>query len=550
MHLKKEIYHAAIYLRLSRDDEDKAESDSIQNQRELLKSFISKDPTLVLEQEFSDDGYTGTNFNRPGFQKMMELAEKEMIDCIIVKDLSRLGRNYIETGRYIDQIFPMIGLRFISVNDNYDSIREHNDADDIIIPFKNLINDTYCRDISMKIRSQLDLKRKNGQFIGSFAGYGYKKDPKDKFHLVVDEQAAATVRMIFNMKLEGYSSGRIADKLNEMGVLPPLRDKRSKGLNCCSGFWRGEESKWHACTVTTVLKNDLYLGTLSQGKVRKINYKLPKCQKVDRDDWYITPNAHEPIITQSVFDRVQELMQMDTRVSPDGDKVRLLAGFIKCAECGENMVIRTVLRGDKRYVYYTCSTNKAGRGCSSHLISAERVEALVIDAVQNQIGLLLEQDALLRRADELPADAHAINVLDEQLTTLEQEIRHYKELQEKLYVDFKENIIENDDYEELKERFAQKQKQAEESMAAVNEKKRKAITEPAVPMEWLDEIRSTGNVDKVTRKMLTMLVEKVIVHDKDNVEIIFRYGDEINYVLDYWEKVNTSVPDEYEAVAI
>ena len=551
MRLQKEIYHAAIYLRLSRDDEDKIESDSIHNQRELLKSFVEKDPTLKLAKEFSDDGYTGTNFNRPGFQKMIELAESKVIDCIIVKDLSRLGRNYIETGRYIDQIFPMLGVRFISVNDNYDSAREHNDADDIIIPFKNLINDTYCRDISMKIRSQLDIKRKNGQFIGSFAAYGYDKDPKDRFHLVVDEKAAKIVKMIFNMKLEGYSPGKIADKLNEMGVLPPMQYKRSKGLNCNSGYWRGEESKWYAGSVTTVLTNELYLGTMQQGKMRKLNYKIPKCQKMDKEDWYIVENTHEPIIEQSVFDRVQEMLKMDTRTSPHAEKVHIFSGFLRCADCGQNMVIRTVVRGKKRYVYYTCSTNKAGRGCSSHLINADKLENAVKTAVKNQISLLLDSNALLLKAAELPKDGHVINVLDDQIVSLENEIQHYADLQEKLYVDYKEEILEKEDYEELKSRFVSKQEQAKKSKALVEEKRQKALDEPMLPMEWLEEIRSIGRVDKITRKLMAMLVEKIIVYDKDNVEIVFRYGDEVNYILNCKTASAMTVPaGEEEAVAI
>jgi len=550
MRSEKEIYNAAIYLRLSRDDEDKTESDSIHNQRELLRTFIQKDPTLKLAKEFSDDGYTGTNFNRPGFQKMMELVENKVIDCIIVKDLSRLGRNYIETGRYIDQIFPMLGVRFISVNDNYDSVNEHNDADDIIIPFKNLINDTYCRDISMKIRSQLDVKRKNGQFIGSFAAFGYDKDPKDKFHLIVDEKAANIVKMIFNMKLEGYSPSKIADKLNEMGVQPPMQYKRSKGLNCNSGFWRGEETKWYAGSVISILTNELYLGTMQQGKMRKLNYKLPKCQRVDKKDWYIVHNTHEPIIEKSVFDMVQEMLKMDTRTSPNEDKVRLFSGFLRCPDCGQNMVIRTVVRGKKRYVYYTCSTNKGGRGCSAHLINADKLEEMVIDAIKNQIRLLADVDSLSRMAEEIPKDSHAIKMLEDQIDSLEKEIWHYDDLLEKLYVDHKEEIIEKEDYEQLKFRFANKKKQAEESKSLVEEKRRKTLEEPILTLKWLEEMQSIGQIDTITRKLVAMLVEKVIVYDKEHVEVVFRYGDQINYMLNKRASaVTVEVPGK-EAVAI
>lgn len=213
---KKSTYAAALYLRLSREDGDKAESDSIQNQRELIKQFVSKHPEIKKTQEFIDDGFSGTNFERPDFIRMMNEIESHRIDCVIVKDLSRLGRNYIETGKYLERIFPMLQVRFIAITDGIDSIEEERESDQIIVPFKNLINDAYCRDISIKIRSQLDVKRKCGKFIGSFAGYGYQKDPKDKNHLIPDEPAANIVRLIFNMKTEGYSDGVIAQHLNHI----------------------------------------------------------------------------------------------------------------------------------------------------------------------------------------------------------------------------------------------------------------------------------------------------------------------------------------------
>ena len=382
MRAEKDVSRAAIYLRISRDDEDKSESDSIQNQRDLLTAFIDSHDDLELANEFADDGYTGTNFERPGFQRMMDLAQDNTIDCIIVKDFSRLGRNYIETGRYIERIFPMMGIRFISVNDNYDSVKEFSDADQIIVPFKNLINDAYCRDISMKVRSQLDTKRKNGKFIGSFATYGYMKDPEDKHHLVIDDQAAEVVRQIFDLALEGYSPYHIADRLNEMGVPTPFQYKRSKGMNCSCGYWKGNDSGWQPTSIYRILSNEMYLGKMVQGKQRKINYKIKKFQAVDKKDWIVVPNMHEPIITQEVFDRVQRLSDMDTRTSPHKDSVGLFAGIIKCGDCGQNMVIRKVKKGSRTYTYYYCSTNKANEGCSSHLINASKIERVVLEEVQ------------------------------------------------------------------------------------------------------------------------------------------------------------------------
>lgn len=249
-----EKYNCATYLRLSRSDGDQQESNSIKNQRALLNDYMGKHPELHKFDEYVDDGYSGTNFERPDFKRMMQDIEKRNVNCIIVKDLSRFGRNYIETGRYLERIFPFMGVRFIAINDHYDSAEENDDKGRILIPFNNLINDTYCRDISLRVRSHLDVKRKEGQFIGSFAGYGYRKDPKDKNHLIIDEYAAGIVQEIFKQKLNGMSSQRIASHLNELGVLPPNEYKRANGFNYTCGFQAGlEKEKMQAAHIDRVL---------------------------------------------------------------------------------------------------------------------------------------------------------------------------------------------------------------------------------------------------------------------------------------------------------
>ena len=260
-------------MRLSREDGDKLESDSIKNQRTLVREY-AKRHELKLIDEYIDDGYTGTNFNRPSFVRLMEDIRSGKIDCIIIKDLSRLGRNYIEMGRMISNILPSLGVRLIAINDNYDSIDDENTANQIIVPFKNLINDAYCRDMSLKVRSQLDMKRRQGKFIGSFALYGYMKDPKDHNHLVIDETAAGIVELIFNMKMDGFSSGRIVRKLAEMEIPTPLNYKRICGMNYNSGFRSKADAIWSITTIDRILKNEMYTGTMVQGKRRKINYKI------------------------------------------------------------------------------------------------------------------------------------------------------------------------------------------------------------------------------------------------------------------------------------
>lgn len=345
---KQNSVNAASYNRLSREDGDKMESDSIRNQKDLISDYAKQKGIRIVE-EYVDDGYSGTNFDRPAFQRMMEDVKKKKINCIIVKDLSRLGRNYIETGRYLEKIFPFLGVRFIAINDHYDSADQSGDADQIVIPFKNLINDAYCRDISIKIRSQLDVKRKNGKFIGSFAAYGYLKDPADKNHLIIDEVAAEIVRTIFGLKLNGFSSQRIVERLNEMKVVPPLEYKRMSGLNFNSGFRSGKNAGWSIMTINRILRNELYIGTMVQGKNRKINYKVKQSRPVEEAGWIKVKKTHDAIIPEQVFEIVQRLTELDTRTAPDADSVYTLSGFLRCGDCGQNMVRRTATKNGKKF---------------------------------------------------------------------------------------------------------------------------------------------------------------------------------------------------------
>lgn len=268
---ENKIYKAAIYVRLSKEDGDvsdvsKAESNSISNQKELIREFLKNKEDIVVVSERVDDGYSGVNFERPAFQLMLEDIKQGKVDCVVVKDLSRFGRNYIESGRYIERLFPAMGVRFIAINDGIDSGEEKSQSDEIIIPFKNLINDAYCRDISIKIRSHLEIKRKQGDVITAFVAYGYKKNEKDKHKLEIDVYAAKVVKDIFRMKLHGKSQDAIASELNSLGILPPAEYKASTGSNYQICFKTKAKSEWTSVMVRRILTNEIYIGNLVQGK--------------------------------------------------------------------------------------------------------------------------------------------------------------------------------------------------------------------------------------------------------------------------------------------
>ena len=291
----KKIYHAVIYVRLSKEDGDvatagKRESNSISNQKNLIKNFLKDKKDIVVVSERVDDGYSGSNFERPAFQMMLEDIKKGIVDCVVVKDLSRFGREYIDAGKYIERLFPALGVRFIAGNDHYDSLEGKSQADEIVIPFKNLINDAYCRDISIKIRSQ--------------------KDSDNKNKLVIDVYATGIVKEIYRMKLSGMSQTAIANALNKQGVLSPMEYKHSLGIRIQDNFKTHEQAEWSTMSVKRILGNEVYTGTL-----------------------------------------VQRLLGIDTRTSPNEEKVYPLSGLVVCGDCGAMMIKRDVPAGGKVYAY-------------------------------------------------------------------------------------------------------------------------------------------------------------------------------------------------------
>ncbi len=522
-----------LYLRLSRDDGDKAESDSIHSQRNLLMDFISKNRSFCYKREYVDDGYSGTNFDRPSFTRMLEDAQKGIINCIMVKDLSRFGRNYIETGRYLERIFPSMGLRLIAVNDNYDTLDRDSSDNEIVVPFKNLVNDAYCRDISLKIRSHLDVKRKDGQFIGSFAMFGYEKDSKNKNHLVIDEDAARIVELIFQLRLNGYSTQRIASKLNELGFHPPYEYKRKKGLNYNSGFKSADKAGWTRETVMRILSNEMYTGTMVQGKTRRINYKVRKSLSVMPEDWIRVEHTHVPIIEKATFDMVQELAALDTRVAPEKDDVYPLSGYIKCGCCGQNMVRRMASHGGKKYHYYHCSTYKAGGNCSAHLINCDKVERVVLEAVNRQIELLDKAEYMISFISQNGSDRSYIRLIREQIDKLKLEIDHYGELKARLYRDMVEDLIDRGQFEELNRRFDKSRSQVEETLRALEKKEQLFLSNQLQFQPWVENIRRYKNMPELSRSVVISTIDRVVVNNSKEVEVHFKFEDELSEITKY-----------------
>lgn len=542
------IYHAAIYVRLSKEDGDvasaaKAESNSISNQKNLIKDFLKGKDDIIVVSERVDDGYSGSNFERPGFQMMMDDIRRGTVDCVIVKDLSRFGREYIDSGKYIERLFPALGVRFIAVNDHIDS-KEESSRDDIVVPFKNLMNDAYCRDISIKIRSHLEVKRRNGEYIGAFTPYGYKKDENDKSRLVPDLYAAGVVKDIFRMKLHGMSQTAIADRLNEQGILSPMEYKHSLGIRIQDNFKTHEQAEWSSMSVRRVLENEVYVGTLTQGKHSTPNHKIKKIMDKPEEEWVRIEDNHEPVISRREFAIVQRLLGMDTRTSPNEDEVYVLSGLAVCADCGAPMIKRNVPAGGKVYSYYICSKNAATKQCGTHRIPKDKLERLVFDVLKTHIASVLDAGRILAYINTVPFQELEIKELERQKEAKEQEIQRCRELRDMLYEDLKEGIVSKEDYAELYEGYNNKRKKAEDAVRKISRTIQDVIDAKTDKYEWLRYFKEYQNISGLSRTAAVELIERVKVYDKNHIEIDFCFQDCFQSALSQIQSAGCTVSTE------
>mgnify|MGYP003307048353 CR=1 FL=1 len=521
-----DIYEAIAYYRLSKDDGKNHESDSIANQRVLIREYVKNHPNIKLVDEAFDDGYTGTNYDRPGFRKVMDAVNAGTVNCVIVKDLSRLGREYVETGKYLEMVFPSMGIRFIAINDDVDSGNAKS-SDDILVPVKNIMNETYCRELSKKLRRQFRIQRSKGEYLGAFACYGYRKNPEDKHKLIIDEYAAEIVRAIFVLKLKGYSQQSIADYLNSEAVLPPAEYKKSQGLNYKSGLKGGGQAQWRAFAVQNILTNPVYIGVLVQGKRGTPNYKIKQMRVRDEDQWSVINDNHEAIIDEFTFNAVQKVLARDTRVTAKADAVDPLSGMMFCADCGRSMVKRSVSRGNKKFYYYVCHTNKKGAGCTSHSISVETLETTVMRAIKNQINLVIEMKQLLEEVNHNEILSVKIRRLDLLIAEKNKEIDKQKDFRMKLYEALSDGLIERDEYDAMRKRATATIEAGEAAIEKLDAERAEIIAKSTKNLTWLEQFAKYQSYAKLTREIAVAFIDKVTVYEDKTVHIDFNYRDEI-----------------------
>lgn len=524
--IQPKVWNACGYVRLSHEDGDKEESNSVTGQKDLIHDYFSRHPELAECGMRVDDGFSGSSFDRPAFLEMMADVKAGKIDCIVVKDLSRFGRNYLDAGEYIERIFPFLGVRFIAINDNYDSLHRNAESDELVIPFKNLINEAYCRDTSVKIRSQLATKRRRGDFTGSFAVYGYLKDPENKNHLIADGFAADVVRDIFRWKLEGISAGDIADRLNQDGILAPMDYKKSQGLRFATPFHINVRSAWNATTILRILKNPVYTGVLEQGKNTTPSYKVRRRVVRPRSEWDVVEGTHEAVIDRYDFEIVQKVLARDTRTSPRNASVELFSGMVYCGECGAAMVRKTVPSGKKKYVYYVCAAHKNEKTCYAHSLRDSILEEIILKSVKVQVQNVLGTERLLAMTETAILQKAGVKKQQGRLDKKQEEISRCQRLLCSLYENLMDHVIDREEYQNLKKNYMALLAQAKEQAEAIRTEISQAMETGKEGNGWMGQFRKYQNFTGLDRAAVVSLIERILVYRDRQVEIVYNWQDD------------------------
>ncbi len=510
-------YHAALYIRLSKEDENEGPSESVTNQKSLLDEFV-KNNRLSVYDVYIDDGYSGTNFDRPDFQRMIGDIEAGKVNMVITKDLSRLGRDYIMTGHYMERYFPEKRVRYISLLDGIDTGVESTAND--ITPFRAIMNDMYAKDISRKIKSVKRDKQRKGQFIGGKPVYGYRMHPTEKNKIVVDEEAAVVVRRIFAMALDGISCRKIAAKLNEEGVPTPAA---YAGLTVpnpgpYTGLWSSER-------ISEMLQNETYIGNMVQGRTIKISYKSRKYLKQDRENWVVVEGTHEPLVDNETFQKVRMLVN-SRRHTRSRTYDFLLKGLIFCHECGYPLaVLNRKNAAGEDVLYFVCRTyqrfTKAGV-CTCHSIKEKTVTDAIIAKVREVCEVCLNPRELLPMAQEAVEQAQKENAPENEMQAIQNKIDSLTANLDKMYMDRLSGLLAETDFERIYQRVKMERAVLEDKLKALEAQKECPVS---------TEDRARALVQKfmdsafTSRELLVSLIQRVELTEEKQIIIKFRFRE-------------------------
>lgn len=504
-------WRVALYARLSREDGDKPESDSIVNQQKLLESFLARQEDMALADFYVDDGCTGTNFDRPEFQRMMADIKAGRVNCVVVKDLSRFGRDYLGTGERLEKWFPAHGVRFIALGDNVDS---EKGPYDVMLPFKNVMNEQYARDISQKVRSSFRVKQQRGEFIGAFASYGYRKDPDDHNKLLIDPPAAGVVRRIFTLYEQGMGKIRIAKQLNEERIPCPSEYKRLQGEKYHNGQRLDKTSYWTYATIHRILNNQMYAGRMEQGRAPRQGMH-GKAKQLPKEQWAVVENTHEAIISADQWERVQSLLRRDTRTLDFEQNISPLAGFLRCGDCGRAMSKTNHSGG----VYYCCGSYKqyGPTVCSRHGISYRDLEKILLDDLNKVIAAVENLHALAQEARSAPKPTGR----EAERGRLNASLERVRRLRKGAYEDYKGGLLSKEDYLQYKEDYQRQEDALTAQLKRLSDREGERGESP-----WVEQLLKLGRLTELDRATVAETVKEILVYE-DHVEITYNFSDDL-----------------------
>lgn len=532
------IYNTALYLRLSRDDELQGESGSIQTQRMMLRQY-AEEHGLTVVGEYIDDGWSGTNFDRPGFQRMIDDIEEGKINCVVTKDLSRLGRNYILTGQYTEIYFPSKGVRYIAVNDNVDTLNGESE----LAPFLNILNEMHARQTSKKVKAAMRTRFANGAHYGAYAPLGYIKDPDKSGHLLVDPETKWIIEKIFDLAVHGHGAASITHILVDEKVPTPgwLNFQRyGTFANIYAGASEEKSYAWTVAQVKSILKEETYIGHSVHNKQSNISFKNKKKVRKPQEEWYRVENTHEAIISEEVFQKVQELIASRRRRQKNGT-TQIFSGLVKCADCGWSLAYGVNSQNKNPYAHYHCSKYGQGlRQCSMHYIRYDVLYAYVLARLQYWSMLAQkDEDKLLKRLLNA-SDRERNSAKKKQAAELKKAEKRKAEVDglfAKMYEDWSAGRITEYNFNMLSEKYQNEQKELETKIRQLHEMMEAAVQTAADAEKWIALMKQYVNPVELTAELLNTLIEKITVHEavkgedgsrEQEVEIYYRFIGKID----------------------
>ncbi|MBR5236251.1 MAG: recombinase family protein [Clostridia bacterium] len=524
-------YNVAIYLRVSNEESARTVG-TIEFQKQIALEYMKNRTDMVLYDIYIDNGRTGTNFDREGFQQMMYDVYNGKVNCIIVKDLSRFGREYIGMGEYVDKIFPLLGIRFIAINDCVDNMVA---PCDVTVPIKNVINALYAKDTSRKIASAFRTKQLNGEYTGGMGPYGYTVSEEDRDKLVVDPEAANVVKMIFKWKLEGLGVVTICRMLVSMGIVPPAKYKYDRGVFKNKKF--ANMKFWSESMIVRILANEVYTGNMVQGRTKRSLYNNIPLRRVDKEDWIIVENTHEAIVSKEDFNAVQEMMAQynrKPRVRKTNKKENILKGLVVCGDCGYRMVrgdYKDREKGTPNY-YFVCRQHSVyPESCQTTSIKEDVLKSIVHQSIKMQIMTLSKIEESMLVASTAPETKHAMYSLTKQISETLSNIAYIKESRVRIATDFARQMIDEEEYNILRDQLAIELQNAAEKLEVL-EHKRDKFNKLFSADRWISELKQYSSTKKLSAAMVNEFIKSIKVYPDKRIEIEGKHQDTIAEYLE------------------